>query len=447
LRDKKENMNVRELFRYKLENSESIPGDSVRTDLMRTLARREFIRFNPLRFNIYYLGAIVAAGVVATLLITSNPGDGRKSEVITPTEEKLLADTVSSRPINEQQSEERLVLSKIENDKNNNSESVSNIDIKPEGRTIVKKPVVIIGNVVAREKSDSLQKKSLIKDNLPDKSNIFALQKKTEAAFKVSSPSGCTPLKVRFLNRSTSYDSCRWVFGDGGSSREINPEWIFDVEGEYKVVLKVFSSNGTEAVASSVITVHPKPLARFEINPPNPIIPDDEIRFLNYSMDGVKYRWDFGDGKVSEAFEPDHRYEKYKNYNVRLIVWSEYGCSDSLMVINAFSGSGCYIIFPNAFIPNPDGPAGGYYSTKSDEAAQIFHPETSGVSDYQLRIFSKMGILIFESNDINIGWDGYLKGQHCEPGVYIWKVRGTYKNGEPFVKMGDVTLLKKQNLR
>jgi hypothetical protein len=113
-----------------------------------------------------------------------------------------------------------------------------------------------------------------------------------------------------------------------------------------------------------------------------------------------------------------------------------------MLVKNAFSGSGCFIDFPNAFIPGSGGPAGGYYSIKTDEAARIFHPSTSGVIDYHLKIFSKLGILIFETNDINIGWDGYFKGQLCEPGVYIWKVRGTYKNGEPFVKMGDVTLLK-----
>ena len=53
-----------------------------------------------------------------------------------------------------------------------------------------------------------------------------------------------------------------------------------------------------------------------------------------------------------------------------------------------------------------------------------------------------MGILIFETNDINIGWDGYFKGQLSNSGVYIWKVRGKYRNGEPFTKMGDVTLLK-----
>ena len=127
---------------------------------------------------------------------------------------------------------------------------------------------------------------------------------------------------------------------------------------------------------------------------------------------------------------------------LNLLVSSEYGCSDSLTVINAFSGSEYFIDFPNAFIPNTQGPSGGYYSSKSDEASQVFHPVSSGVSDYQLKIFSKLGMMIFESNDINIGWDGYFKGQLCDPGVYIWKVRGNFRNGEPFTKMGDVTLLK-----
>jgi hypothetical protein len=111
-------------------------------------------------------------------------------------------------------------------------------------------------------------------------------------------------------------------------------------------------------------------------------------------------------------------------------------------MMNAFSGSEYFIEFPNAFIPNPGGPSGGFYSSKSDEVAQVFHPTFSGVSDYQLKIFSKLGILIFESNDLNIGWDGYFKGQLSNHGVYVWKVRGNFRNGESFIKMGDVTLLK-----
>lgn len=436
-------MDFEVMFRHKLEYTEIIPTESVRSNLMRRVGRREFIRFNPLRFNVYYLGGLIAAGVIATILIGSDFGTAKKSKIIAPSEKSLPVDSLSIDSNNRRQAERHTVINQAEKVKDSSSGSGSNANSSPALEPVVNKAGPKTGTNLIKRNTDYLEKKIVIKDNISEKSGLMALQKKINAAFDESSSEGCSPLKVRFMNNSSVFDSCRWVFGDGGSSTERSPEWIFDVAGEYKVILKVFSANGDEATASSVITVHPKPTARFEINPANPIIPDDEIRFINYSMDAVKCRWEFGDGTVSESFDPDHKYREYKIYNVRLIVWSEYGCTDSMTVVNAFSESGCYVDFPNAFIPNPDGPAGGYYSTKSDEGAQIFHPVTSGVSDYQLRIFSKKGILIFESNDINIGWDGYLKGQLCEPGVYIWKVRGNYKNGEPFVKMGDVTLLKK----
>ena len=188
--------------------------------------------------------------------------------------------------------------------------------------------------------------------------------------------------------------------------------------------------------------MHPKPQAHFEIASQKSVNPNDEIRFLNYSTNAVHFKWDFGDGSTSEEFEPGHIYAKYGNWNVRLEVLSDWGCSDSATFYNALSGLMYFISFPNAFIPNTQGPSGGYYSSKSDEAALVFHPSSSGVSEYQLKIFSKLGIQIFESNDINLGWDGYNNGQLCEPGVYIWKVRGKFRNGEPILKMGDVTLLK-----
>jgi PKD repeat protein len=249
-------------------------------------------------------------------------------------------------------------------------------------------------------------------------------------------------MKVRFHNKSSSYDSCRWTFGDGGYSDKKDPEWIFDVAGEYKVILIVYSDGGRVSSSLATVTVHPRPQAHFEISPAKAVLPNDEIRFMNYSINAVQFKWKFGDGTGSESFEPVHTYSKYANYNISLVVFSDWGCSDSLTVLNAFSDSKYFIEFPNAFIPNSQGPSGGYYSSKSDESAQVFHPSYSGVSDYQLKIFSKLGIVIFESSDISLGWDGYNKGQLCDPGVYIWKVRGRFRNGEPFIKMGDVTLLK-----
>jgi gliding motility-associated-like protein len=98
------------------------------------------------------------------------------------------------------------------------------------------------------------------------------------------------------------------------------------------------------------------------------------------------------------------------------------------------------IEFPNAFTPNLNGPGNGHYVTgvlNND----VFHPVYKGVIEYQLRVFNKRGQLVFESNDVNMGWDGYYKGKLAEQNVYIWKASGRYANGKHFIKAGDITLL------
>jgi len=51
-----------------------------------------------------------------------------------------------------------------------------------------------------------------------------------------------------------------------------------------------------------------------------------------------------------------------------------------------------------------------------------------------------LGELIFVSNNVNIGWDGYYKGKLCEQDVYIWKAYVKLNNGKVFRRTGDVTL-------
>jgi PKD repeat protein len=263
------------------------------------------------------------------------------------------------------------------------------------------------------------------------------------AGFDIDIISGCVPLKVSFNNLSMNYDSCIWEFGDGGYSNVREPVWIFDEDGEYNVKLIVFGDDQA-ASANSTVTVHPLPLAKFEVNSRDPMLPDEQVMFYNYSENSVEWKWEFGDGESSYGYEPAHQYKKYDSYSVKLLAISEYGCKDSLIITNAFGVNSCYLKFPNAFIPNDGGPTGGYYSSRTDIESEVFHPVWSGVTEYNLKIFSRTGIMIFESNDINIGWDGYNRGQKVEPGVYIWKVRGVFKNGDPFVQKGDITLVPKR---
>lgn len=442
MKSKKQNIDIEKLFKNKLDNAEIIPDASVSKILMRKLAIREFLHFNPVKFNIYYLGGVLVAAISAALIISAGRTlPDNSTELITP--------QVQSRTVVEENSaihDEHIVINESDRLVEETDESIkSKIELKQ------KSVLIENSNKTDETRKNNFVPQAVIKDSF-GKNELFsessldnALQgshKSEELMFESSVTEGCAPLKIHFFNRIPDCDSCLWTFGDGGSSNNRDAEWIFDVEGEYKVVFKAFCSNGLPLTYSTLITVHPKPSARFEISPEKVIIPDDEIQFLNYSTDAVKYSWDFGDGNTSGLFEPIHRYTKFEKYNVKLVVTSEYGCMDSLIVQNAFSGSNYFIDFPNAFIPNPEGSSGGLFSSKSDEASQVFHPGYSGVSEYQLKIFSKLGVLIFESSDINLGWDGYFKGQLCNPGVYIWKVRGKFNNGEPFIRMGDVTLLR-----
>jgi PKD repeat protein len=442
LKKKEDNISTRELFRKKLGNAEVIPGITVKSQLMRKVARKEFLRFNPARLNIYYLGSILIAGVTAALLLISPAGNsdqtmssGKPDKLNTDTNNFLIIPV--EKPVRYESGRSGIIRNK-QPDNSFNEKKPDKSLVTPTGTPEEKKPSVAFPPVIR----NSASKNNITVGNPTDKRKLQAGSQHIESLIDPSVSVGCAPLKVWFHSKSDLTDSCRWTFGDGGYSSNHDPEWIFDVEGEYNIVLQIFSHDGKHYSSTAKVTVHPRPQAHFEISPENAVIPNDEIIFQNFSKNAVQFKWDFGDGFSSEFFEPRHKYEKFGNYNIRLVVLSDWGCSDTLTVLNAFSGSKYFIDFPNAFIPNEQGSSAGYYSFKSDEAAQVFHPSYSGVSDFHLKIFSRLGIQIFESSDINIGWDGYNKGQLCDPGVYIWKVRGKFRNGEPFIKMGDVTLLK-----
>ena len=86
------------------------------------------------------------------------------------------------------------------------------------------------------------------------------------------------------------------------------------------------------------------------------------------------------------------------------------------------------IPIPNAFTPNNDG--------LNDE----FKPFNSNVSEYKMLIFNKFGEKIFESNDINLGWDGYFKGKIIQ-GSYVYKMEFVLDN-KNVTQTGKILLIK-----
>ena len=72
---------------------------------------------------------------------------------------------------------------------------------------------------------------------------------------------------------------------------------------------------------------------------------------------------------------------------------------------------------PTAFTPNGDG-LNDLFLVKSN-----FEPRS-----FELTVFSRGGDVLFQTRDINIGWDGQLHGKLLPQGVYVCIIK--YKDGE-----------------
>ena len=260
----------------------------------------------------------------------------------------------------------------------------------------------------------------------------------------VGGDKGCQPLSVTFTNQSVYTTSYVWNFGDGNTTSMPNPTHVFNIPGTYTISLTVYGPGGTTNVKQAdIVTVYQKPFAYFIANPILVYVPNDPVYFVNQSQNAVTYTWDFGDGVTSSAVNPTYNYKEYGEYIVTLIAESIDGCLDTFQLadkIKAEAITGLEI--PNAFTPNPNGPSdGGVFDPKALNN-DIFHPNLTGVVDYEMMIYNKWGELLFKTTDQNIGWDGYYKGKLCPEDTYIYKMTLLTTDAKAIEKAGDVLLIR-----
>ena len=88
---------------------------------------------------------------------------------------------------------------------------------------------------------------------------------------------------------------------------------------------------------------------------------------------------------------------------------------------------------PNSFIPS---------SIIGDNT--VFKGYGTGVKEYELKVFSRWGALIFETNNIDDYWDGTYQdsGNNCPVGIYTYTVFIENIYQEIFKYQGQVKLLR-----
>lgn len=150
-----------------------------------------------------------------------------------------------------------------------------------------------------------------------------------------SNDTGCAPHTVSFTNLSTSTATCVWDFGDGSPvyTGYSAPPHTYVTPGTY--ALKLYASvtstqgcQGADTASLFIVVVDTSVLADADVVQDTVCYPDS-IHFVNNSVGGATYEWDFGDGSpVSTATAPVHQYSP-GIHTARLIASNPALCSSS----------------------------------------------------------------------------------------------------------------------
>jgi gliding motility-associated-like protein len=265
--------------------------------------------------------------------------------------------------------------------------------------------------------------------------------------------SGCMPLTVEFPS-TTKYiytDSYQWDLGylDQVSTEKKPDALVFDTAGTYIVRLAVAGDGGTNW-DYKVVKVYPQPVSKYSFTPDSAWVrsqtePGKPIMFINLTDRALSYTWDFGDGSPnSSEFQPDHEYMNEGLYTVSLTAENEQGCVDTYIGKSVLIMAHGELRFPNVITITPGSPAAEYYDPDGFDDINIFRPVNEGIDKYKLQIYNRWGEVIFESDEVTKGWNGFIKGSPVKQDVYVWRVSAVFTNGRPYIDAGDVTVLVRQ---
>jgi PKD repeat protein len=129
---------------------------------------------------------------------------------------------------------------------------------------------------------------------------------------------------------SDNFDSYLWKFGDGDSSTNSQPSYVYDTAGVYILSLKVTNGCGYDTTIFQTVTIGEQ--VGFggdpQINTSQYACPNDLIHYgydNNGQSSATSYLWHFGDGITSTLPEPTHSYTTTGVKNVSLQITNNCG--------------------------------------------------------------------------------------------------------------------------
>lgn len=176
---------------------------------------------------------------------------------------------------------------------------------------------------------------------------------------------------------------------------------------------------------------------------PDQIVNNDTIIYLGNSFNVVttpscaqQFEWSPNDGTVASYTDPNTNIAPILTTTYYLKFFGADGCAafDSLRVrvIDPDTLDCSKIFIPNAFTPRASQGLNDIFGISNPFAVRDF---------ISFEVFDRWGGRVFDAEDQFDTWDGTVKGQPVNPGVFLYRLR--YRcDGEEKVRSGNLTVLK-----
>jgi gliding motility-associated-like protein len=190
------------------------------------------------------------------------------------------------------------------------------------------------------------------------------------------------------------------------------------------------ASNGCEATDSILISVGSLGGTVAATATPEVVVPGETTQ-LNATPSGLTYQWSPATGLNNSTLQnPVATVDETTTYTVTA---SNAFCSQSASVQVKVLSVLCdrtFVYVPNAFSPNGDG------------ENEVLYVRSAIASKILFRVFDRWGEMVFETTDMNSGWDGTFRGKLIDPDTYDYYLEADCYGGEKAIIKGNITLIR-----
>lgn len=214
--------------------------------------------------------------------------------------------------------------------------------------------------------------------------------------------------------------------GQGTASVSINTSadvWVF---------VEISGPDNCNIIDSLYINVTDEIPDLIVIAEPSEVFPT-QVSQLNVLLDGAfQYQWaPVGSLNFNNVQDPLASPVITTLYSVT--VTDPNGCSKSgtvEVVVATVECDSTHVFIPNLFSPNGDG------------VNDSFNVRSVQLDSFELSVYNRWGQEVFTTKDLNLSWDGTIKGKNAAPDVYGYYFKGICYGGAEIVIKGNITLIR-----